>query len=69
IPYSKIPIYFRWLYWVSYFQYAYSISSIIQFHDWVASDCDPYAPTDGCPAPACFPDGERYLASAHLARG
>jgi len=39
IPYSQIPIYFRWLYHASFFQYALSILQINEFRDIAFSDC------------------------------
>jgi len=59
IPYNKIPIYFKWLYWLSYFQYAYSIFSINQFYDVKFTDCD-HSIISECPV-ACFESGEQYL--------
>ena len=33
IPYADIPVFFRWIYYVSIFQWAFTILRINQFHD------------------------------------
>uniref|UniRef100_A0A0G4HZB8 ABC transporter domain-containing protein n=1 Tax=Chromera velia CCMP2878 TaxID=1169474 RepID=A0A0G4HZB8_9ALVE len=69
IPYNSIPDYFQWLYWVSFFQYAFSLLRINEFkgidiHD--KDDCDPYThtffPWTGKEG-VCYRTGDEYLKS------
>jgi len=77
IPYAQIPAYFKWLYDLSFFQYALAIVLINQYSGTKFTDCPPAipasVPTD-CVAflenvalTECFPDGDAFLRSSHIA--
>ena len=61
LPYNDIPIYFRWLYEISFLRYAFNILKINQWADVNFSDCDDSSVMSTvCPF-ACYVDGEAYL--------
>ena len=71
IPYNRIPIFFQWLYYVSFFQYGLTIMTVNQFRDMVFTDCAPLNLTltknltTACEAmakgPHCFETGKQWL--------
>ncbi len=75
----QIPFYFRWLYHVSFFQYALGVLQINQFKDFTFSDCPPNIPLTCVPSCAtclscsnltnlnnCFETGLDYLSQNHI---
>jgi len=44
VPFNRIPVYFKWIYYASFFQYGLGLLLINEFEDVVFSDCD--APSD-----------------------
>ena len=60
LPYNDIPIYFRWLYDVSFLRYAFNILKINQWAGVNFSDCDDSSADNECPR-TCYVDGEDYL--------
>mmetsp|Transcript_32796 Transcript_32796/g.81228 ORF Transcript_32796/g.81228 Transcript_32796/m.81228 type:complete len:677 (+) Transcript_32796:126-2156(+) len=55
IPYDSIPIYFKWLYHISFFQYSFAILRINQFVDITFDDCPELSWIP------CFHTGVQYL--------
>ena len=61
LPYNDIPIYFKWLYDISFLRYAFNILKINQWADVNFSDCDDTSTSSSvCPF-TCYVDGEAYL--------
>lgn len=56
IPYDSIPIYFRWMYYISFFQYSLGILTINQWKGFVFPDCPERTAQ-------CFHTGNQYLSS------
>eukprot|EP00511_Aplanochytrium_stocchinoi_P012552 CAMPEP_0204876000 /NCGR_PEP_ID=MMETSP1348-20121228/47392_1 /ASSEMBLY_ACC=CAM_ASM_000700 /TAXON_ID=215587 /ORGANISM="Aplanochytrium stocchinoi, Strain GSBS06" /LENGTH=635 /DNA_ID=CAMNT_0052032707 /DNA_START=208 /DNA_END=2112 /DNA_ORIENTATION=- len=69
IPPDQIPVYFKWIYQSSFFQYALSGAIINEFEDYKFSDCVPVTdPATNCttlPFP-CVPTGEAFLDTLSL---
>eukprot|EP00658_Telonema_sp_P-2_P025672 TRINITY_DN20337_c0_g1_i3.p1 TRINITY_DN20337_c0_g1~~TRINITY_DN20337_c0_g1_i3.p1 ORF type:complete len:624 (+),score=168.26 TRINITY_DN20337_c0_g1_i3:200-2071(+) len=64
IPFAEIPIAFKWIYWISPFQYAFNILRINQFHDLDFQDdiCKSTGKPGG-KVPFCH--GNEYLETLH----
>lgn len=58
IPFFKIPIYFKWIYFVSIFQYGLSLLEINEFSGLIL-ECEADIST-------CYTSGDQYLASLNL---
>mmetsp|Transcript_20402 Transcript_20402/g.26463 ORF Transcript_20402/g.26463 Transcript_20402/m.26463 type:complete len:645 (-) Transcript_20402:112-2046(-) len=64
IPASQIPSYFKWIYHISFFQYAMSGAIINEFEDYVFDDC-PLDPAGNCTS-MCFQNGVQFLDTLEL---
>jgi ABC-type multidrug transport system permease subunit len=62
IPYKQIQFYFKWLYYISFFQYALSIAEINQFRGQTFSDCSSSTSGDS----SCYETGEQYLEDQNI---
>jgi len=61
LPYEEIPIFFRWLYEISFLRYAFNILKMNQWQDLDFDDCKIDAALSSvCPV-TCYVDGEQYL--------
>ena len=56
---DNIPIYFKWIYWGSFFQYGYQIIAVNEFKDRTFDVCNPI--TDICPVGPGVQTGETFL--------
>ena len=60
-PLKEIPIFFRWLYEISFLRYAFNILKMNQWQDLDFDDCKIDAALSSvCPV-TCYVDGEQYL--------
>jgi ABC-type multidrug transport system permease subunit len=63
IPYDEIPVFFKWLYDLSFLRYGFNILKVNQWKNINFDDCD-YTDfvnvTSACPV-TCYVDGEDYL--------
>jgi len=66
IPYANIPIVFRWIYWISPFQWAFSVLRIIEFNN--VEFKDEGCPSNQLPLPngVLYCTGNQYLARQDL---
>ena len=59
----QIPVFFRWLYEISFLRYAFNLLKINQWEDIKFDDCDLQAAlASACPA-VCYEDGDMYLSA------
>eukprot|EP00615_Pteridomonas_danica_P007464 CAMPEP_0114361864 /NCGR_PEP_ID=MMETSP0101-20121206/25146_1 /TAXON_ID=38822 ORGANISM="Pteridomonas danica, Strain PT" /NCGR_SAMPLE_ID=MMETSP0101 /ASSEMBLY_ACC=CAM_ASM_000211 /LENGTH=220 /DNA_ID=CAMNT_0001507239 /DNA_START=1 /DNA_END=663 /DNA_ORIENTATION=+ len=63
LPYDEIPVYFRWLYDVSFLRYAFNILKVNQWSGMNFDDCNgvPDSADISCPADLCYENGNEYL--------
>ena len=67
IPYADIPVFFRWIYYVSIFQWAFTILRINQFHDLDFADGGTGDMSHGCQI-CCLTAGDTSSAVLGTAR-
>ncbi len=60
VPYNEIPVFFRWLYEISFLRYAFNILKMNQWEGLNFDDCDASSADDVCPM-TCYADGDEYL--------